>query len=316
MNRAAIFLIFSLIWTAFLPTAGNNLTEVESGGNNKVESAAVKSDLLGTDSVRGDLLGIDSVRGDLLGTDLVRGDLPGINLDDVDVDIDSLFLNANKLYQQGDYEPALEVYNAVILNGYESADLYYNMGNAAYRSNSIGHAILYYEKALKLEPTHEDAIHNLDFVSRYRLDAFDEVPVLFMGTWIKGFIQLFPEQTWSILALIFFMIILTGLLIYLFSRHIVVKKTGFISGLVALVLFVITFSSALSTHRNIINPDTGIILAPSVVVHSSPSESGTELFILHEGTKIKVNEEVSGWRNIKVIDGREGWIMAGDFESI
>ena len=82
------------------------------------------------------------------------------------------------------------------------------------------------------------------------------------------------------------------------------------------MLFVITFSSALSTHRNIINPDTGIILAPSVVVHSSPSESGTELFILHEGTKIKVNEEVSGWRNIKVIDGREGWIMAGDFESI
>ncbi|MCD4710257.1 MAG: hypothetical protein K8R52_05375, partial [Bacteroidales bacterium] len=195
-------------------------------------------------------------------------------------------------------------------------DLYYNMGNAAYRSNSIGHAILYYEKALKLEPAHEDAIHNLDFVSRYRLDAFDEVPVLFLGIWIKGFIQLFPEQTWSILALFFFIMILTGLLVYLFSRHIVIKKTGFISGLVALLLFVIIFSSALSTHRSIVNPDTAIILAPSVVVRSSPSESGTELFILHEGTKTKLKEVVSGWQNIKVIDGREGWIMAGDFESI
>ena len=109
--------------------------------------------------------------------------LPGINLDRPD--IDSIYNIANSLYQQGQYEQALEQYNAVILSGKESADLYYNMGNAAYRSNSIGHAILYYEKALKLEPAHEDAIHNLDFVSRYRLDTFEEVPVLFLGTWIS-----------------------------------------------------------------------------------------------------------------------------------
>ena len=94
------------------------------------------------------------------------------------------------------------------------------------------------------------------------------------------------------------------------------KKSGFISGLVGLVLFVITVSSALSRHRDIVNPDTGIILAPSVVVRSSPSDSGTELFILHEGTKIEVNEEVSSWQNIKLIDGREGWIVVDDFESI
>ena len=94
------------------------------------------------------------------------------------------------------------------------------------------------------------------------------------------------------------------------------KKLGFISGLAALLLFVITLSSTISRHRDIVNPDSGIILAPSVVVRSSPSESGTELFILHEGSKIKVNEEVSGWQNIRLIDGREGWIIADDFESI
>ena len=249
------------------------------------------------------------VGGDLLGTTF-----PGINVDQTD--IDSLYHIANSLYQQGQYEPALEQYNAVILSGKESADLYYNMGNAAYRSNSIGHAILYYEKALKLEPAHEDAIHNLDFVSRYRLDTFEEVPVLFLGAWINGFVQLFPEQSWSILAMAFFIIILTGLLVFLFSRRMVLKKSGFISGLVALILFVITLSSAISRHRDIVNPDSGIILAPSVVVRSSPSASGTELFILHEGTKIKVNEEVSGWQNVKLIDGREGWILVDDFESI
>ncbi len=249
------------------------------------------------------------VGGDLLGTTF-----PGINVDHTD--IYSLYHIANFLYQQGQYEPALEQYNTLILSGKESADLYYNMGNAAYRSNSIGHAILYYEKALKLEPAHEDAIHNLDFVSRYRLDTFEEVPVLFLGAWINGFVQLFPEQSWSILAMAFFIIILTGLLVFLFSRRMVLKKSGFISGLVALILFVITLSSAISRHRDIVNPDSGIILAPSVVVRSSPSASGTELFILHEGTKIKVNEEVSGWQNVKLIDGREGWILVDDFESI
>jgi hypothetical protein len=231
-------------------------------------------------------------------------------------DVDSLFLGANNLYEQGEYEQALETYYELILYGKESADLYYNMGNAAYRSNSIGHAILYYEKAIKLEPAHEDAIHNLDFVSRYRLDAFEEVPELFLGTWIKGFVLLFPEQTWSIMVLVFFVIVLTGILVYLFSRRMVLKKSGFIGGLIGLVLFFISLSSAISRHRDITNPDSGIILAPSVVVRSSPSESGTELFILHEGTKIEVNEVVSGWQNIRVIDGREGWIMTEDLETI
>jgi len=250
----------------------------------------------------------------VMGGDLLGTTLPGIIMDHAD--IDSLYHIANSLYQKGQYEPALEQYNAIILSGKESADLYYNMGNAAYRSNSIGHAILYYEKALILEPAHEDAIHNLGFVSRYRLDTFEKVPVLFLGAWINGFVQLFPEQSWSMLALVFFIIILIGLLVFLFSRRMALKKSGFISGLVALVLFVITLSSAISRHRDIVNPDTGIILAPSVVVRSSPSASGTELFILHEGTKIKINEEVSGWQNVMLIDGREGWILVDDFESI
>jgi len=229
---------------------------------------------------------------------------------------DSLFHMGNALYEEGKYEEALGIYNQVVQDGKESAGLYYNMGNAAYRSNSIGYAILYYEKALKLEPSHEDAVNNLEFVSRYRLDTFEEVPQLFLGVWIRGFVHLLRERTWSILAMLFFLILLTGIVIYLFARRIALKKAGFVSGLVALLLFGLSFSSAASRHREIINPDAGIILAPSVVVRSSPSESGTELFILHEGTKVEVSEEVSGWQNIKVIDGREGWILVDEFDSI
>ncbi|TFH27693.1 MAG: tetratricopeptide repeat protein [Bacteroidia bacterium] len=229
---------------------------------------------------------------------------------------DSLFLKGNALYEEGNYEEALGVYNQVLQDGKESAGLYYNMGNAAYRSNSIGYAILYYEKAIKLEPTHEDAANNLEFVSRYRLDTFEEVPQLFLAAWIRGFVHLLPERTWSTLAMLFFLALLTGIVVYLFAKRIALKKTGFVSALAALLLFGLAFSSAASRHREIIHPDAGIILAPSVVVRSSPSESGTELFILHEGTKIEISEEVSGWRNIRVIDGREGWILAEDFDSI
>lgn len=231
-------------------------------------------------------------------------------------DMDSLFNAANQLYEREAYEAALETYHAVILAGQESADLYYNMGNAAFRSNSIGHAVLYYEKALKMDPSHEDAAHNLDFVSRYRTDAFEEVPVLFISAWISAFVQLFPEHIWSILAMIFFVIILSGIVLYLYSRSVFLKKLGFISALTALLLFTVSLSSAIGRHREIVNPDSGIILAPSVVVRSSPSESGTELFILHEGTKIDVNEEVGGWQNIRLVDGREGWIMKEDFQTI
>jgi tetratricopeptide (TPR) repeat protein len=229
---------------------------------------------------------------------------------------DSLFYQANALYEEGKYEEALGIYHQVVQEGKESAGLYYNMGNAAYRSNSIGYAILYYEKALKLDPTHEDAANNLEFVARYREDAFEEIPQLFFRTWVRGFVHLLPERVWSILALLFFLTILTGLVVYLFAHRIALKKAGFVGVWLALLLFGLAFSSAASRHREIVRPDTGIILAPSVVVRSSPSESGTELFILHEGTKIEVSEEVSGWQNIRVIDGREGWILADDFDSI
>jgi hypothetical protein len=229
---------------------------------------------------------------------------------------DSLFQKAIGQYQEGEYEVSLQVFSEIIDQGHESPDLYYNMGNAAFRSNNIGQAILYYEKALKMEPSHEDAAHNLEFVARYRVDTFEEVPELFIRTWWGMLVKALSERAWSLITLFCFLIILAGVLFYLFSNKLAIKKVGFISAIVSVFLFILTLSSALTRHRSMVQPQSGIVLSPSVVVRSSPSESGTELFILHEGTKIRVNEEVSGWHNIKVIDGREGWILSRDFESI
>ncbi|MFO7671854.1 MAG: tetratricopeptide repeat protein [Bacteroidales bacterium] len=230
--------------------------------------------------------------------------------------VDSIYMQAVKLYEAGEFESALETWQRVVDSGYESPELYYNMGNAAFRSNSIGYAALYYEKALKLDPSYGDAAHNLEFLSRYKSDGFEEVPEFFIRTWISSTVKALPERTWSIMALAGFLFTVFFLLLYIFARGLTLKKTGFFAGLGGLIFTAFTLFSAVATYHEIIRPDSGIILSPSVTVKSTPSETGTELFILHEGTRVKVNEEVTGWHNIRIIDGREGWIRTGDFGTI
>ena len=228
---------------------------------------------------------------------------------------DTLFQHANSLYQAGEYEAALNEYQKIIQSGYEASDLYYNMGNAAFRSNNIGSSILYYEKALKLDPSHRDAAHNLKFVSRYRVDAFEEVPELFLRTWISAAVGALPESTWS-LAILSFSLTLGFILIYLFAKGIGMKKGAFYSALIGMIFFIFSLSAAISQNRRITEPDQGIILSPTVIVKSTPSDTGTELFVLHEGTKVTVIEQVTEWYNIRIIDGREGWVRSDDFKYI
>jgi len=229
---------------------------------------------------------------------------------------DSLYNGAVALYEEGNFELALENWQIVLESGYESPELYYNMGNAAFRSNSIGYAALYYEKALKLDPSLKDAAHNLEFLSRYKSDTFEEVPEFFIKTWTTSAVHALPERAWSIMALAGFVFTLTFLLIYIFTRALALKKTSFYTSLVGLLFTIFTLSSAFANHQEIIHPESGVILSPYVIVRSTPSTTGTELFILHEGTKVKVKEEVTGWHNIRIIDGREGWIRTDDFGTI
>jgi hypothetical protein len=118
------------------------------------------------------------------------------------------------------------------------------------------------------------------------------------------------------MALAGFLFTLGFLLLYIFTRGLTLKKTGFFAALGGLIFTIFTLSSALASHRVIIHPESGIILSPSIIVKSTPSETGTELFILHEGTKVRVKEEVTGWHNIRILDGREGWIRTEDFGTI
>lgn len=221
---------------------------------------------------------------------------------------DSLYTTAGEAYTEGLFEQALLDYQAILDSGRESADLYYNMGNAAFRSNKLGYAVLYYKKALKMDPSHEEAGKNLEYVSHYLEDQLEQVPELFIRTWIRAVYQLFSLHTWSYLALVFFALILAGSLAYVFSGRLGLKKAGFFTGLIALLFFSLSLTAAIQRNEEIKNPSSAVIVSPSVVVKSSPSTTGTDLFILHEGTDVRLNDKVGEWTEVRISDGRVGWI--------
>ncbi len=229
---------------------------------------------------------------------------------------DSLFNAASDAYSESNYEVALDRYSEIVSRGYEAPDLYYNMGNAAFRSNRLGYAVLYYNKALKLDPAHEEAERNLAYVERYKEDQLEQVPELFIRSWIRSLVGMFSVQTWSMLAIILFGLLLFALLVYIFASRLALKKAGFFSALVALVLFLVSISAALDRNAEIVAPDQAVIVSPSVVVKSSPSVSGTDLFVLHEGTEITVTDQVGEWTEVHISDGRIGWVPTEAFEII
>ena len=229
---------------------------------------------------------------------------------------DTLFSKGNDLYETGKYEEAINTYQAILDTGVESTELYYNLGNASFRSNKIGYAVLYYKKALKQDPGFEPADKNLTYVSLYLEDKLETVPELFLKRWVNAFYGFFSLSVWSVISISLFALFLLALLFYIFGSFMWIKKTGFFSGVLALLLFFLSFTAAIKQHGEVKHSDQAVIVAPSVLVKSTPSDSGTDLFVLHEGTSLSTEETVGEWIEIKIIDGRVGWIRSKSLEII
>ncbi len=233
-----------------------------------------------------------------------------------DAQVDSLYSSAIQSYDQGDFEKALELFRSIKDQGQVSGELFYNMGNAAFRSNQIGYAILYYEKALKEDPGYENAKVNLNFVSRYKEDQLESVPELSVRSWMRTLVRLFNSGTWALLALLLFILTLASLFLYIFSARTSLRKTGFFTALAAFLIFLLALLSGIRQHQREKNPEEAIVISSSVIVRSTPNSSGNDLFVLHEGTKVDLLDEVTGWQNIRISDGRVGWIAEDAIEAI
>lgn len=231
-------------------------------------------------------------------------------------DPQKLIKEGNELYQKGLYSQAAAKYQTVADSGLVSADLFYNLGNAYYKANDNKRAILYYEKAKLLNPRDRDLNYNLALARSRSVDKIQNIPDLFFVEWIRNFRDQFAADSWSAFSIALFSAGLAGFLVYFFTYKLTLKKTGFWAGSLCIFLAIISFFFASSAYNSQIKQRTAIIFVKAVTVKSSPSETGTNLFILHEGTKVKIIDQIENWEKIKIPDGNQGWIKESDLEKI
>jgi tetratricopeptide (TPR) repeat protein len=227
--------------------------------------------------------------------------------------------NFNKgvtLYTAANYKDALQIWTEIYNTGYRSSSLDYNIGNAWFKLNDIPHAILFYERAYLLNPADENINYNLQIARTMIVDRFQEIPELFFVKWYN-FISLFlSSNIWAKISIFSFILALLFLSLYIYSPRYRHKVTGF---WMSVVFFTFMLGSLSFTIRNkslVYDSHKAIITIPVVSGKSSPDNSGTDLFVLHEGTKVNIEDTVGDWLEIRLSDGNKGWIPVNSLNII
>ncbi len=223
---------------------------------------------------------------------------------------------ANNAYTGNKFKEAIELYQQVIKNNYQSSELYYNLGNAYFKTNDYPSALLYYEKARKLDPSEEKIQFNINVANTKIIDKIEELPLPFYKRWWESFQQWFSVDTWGILALIFLFVFFVSAAIYLIGNTIAIRKLFFWFGLLFLVSAFFSGINAYSQYRNLQTAREGIVFEPTVNVKSSPDDNSQDIFVIHEGTKVKITDKVGTWIEIKIANGSDGWVAEKAVEII
>ncbi len=224
--------------------------------------------------------------------------------------------SASEAYRNQQFEKAVEFYGKVLDFGMTSADLHYNLGNAWYKQGMIPQAILHYEKALKYNPAHEDARVNLQMANNLITDRIEPSHVPFYKRWYKQLWKSMPANSWATVSIITFLVLIGSVLLFVFSSSIALKKTMLPVGILAIVFMSISLIMGSEAKSYMENTHKAILFEPSLNVKSSPDESGTDLFRIHEGLKIKIREQLGEWTEIEIPDGRVGWVPADSYRKI
>lgn len=231
-------------------------------------------------------------------------------------DPQTLIKEANKAYSDGLYTDAREKYLQVADGGWESSRLYYNLGNTCFKLNDYPHAILWYERALRLDPGNEDISYNLNVANSKIADKIEPLPVLFYIRWYQGLTGLFSVTAWAVQTIICFILTLISILLYLYTRRLILRKSGFWGGIIFLVLTLFTLLFSVSGSHHVRNVHEAIVFEPTITVKSSPDAKGIDLFPLHEGTKVRLIDQIGTWYEIRIANGSVGWLPAEAIEEI
>ena len=230
---------------------------------------------------------------------------------------DSLWRSGVDAYTSGDYDTALKDWKDVQSTGLLSKELYYNLGNAYFKTGEIASAILWYERALRLDPSDADVRYNLDYARALTQDRIDEIPEVFFEQWGHALCYKLSSNTWAAGSIIFFAVTLALALLFLLGSTSARRRTGFFAGIAAFILTFLCWDMAQWQRSEALAQDVAIVMRPVSSIKSSPSDaSAKDLFILHEGTRVKILDNVGDYSQIEIADGRQGWIAAGDIEII
>lgn len=226
----------------------------------------------------------------------------------LDQSVDVLWDQANTAYANGNYIDAERMYDEILNRDVHSAELYYNLGNVHHKRKEVGLALLYYYKALRLAPADDDIIHNIEVVTALTTDHIEQVPRIFIERWSDWVGSRLSSVQWSILSLVLFAIALGAFMFYFLSESLGMRRVGFFVGIVVGVIFVVSTRHAIIERDEASNPSEAIIMSRALSVTSSPNQGATELFILHEGTKVKILKRHGTWCEIVIDDGKKGWV--------
>ena len=224
--------------------------------------------------------------------------------------------NADTEYQKGNYQQAIRDYEEILKNG-ESAEIYFNLGNAYYRTDNITKAVLNYERARLLSPGDDDINFNLQFARSKTIDKITPQSEMFFVTWYKSLVNFTSVDNWAKTGILCIVMALLLVLLYLFGPQLMLRKIGFFAGLAFFVIFLLSNLFAFQQKQALDNRTGAIIISPSVNIKKTPAKNSADQFVLHEGTRVDIIDKgMTDWRCIRVGDGREGWIETKAIEEI
>lgn len=224
--------------------------------------------------------------------------------------------SARTAYTNNDYANATRLYLRIVEHGYESAQIYYNIGNSYYKQMQIPKAIVWYQRALKLDPSFADAKYNLAMAQELIVDKTEVIAPPFYKRWYKELVTAISPNAWAYLTTGLFLLFILLLFISFTISNDRSKRLLFSIALFALMLSVLTFIVANTSHKRAVSRTIGVVTTPSVTVQSTPHAEGTKLFTIHEGITVTLSTYIEGWYEIRLDDGRVGWIQEKDIEEI
>lgn len=229
---------------------------------------------------------------------------------------EDLIARASIAYDQGSFQQSISDYETLLSVYGSSSDLYYNLANAYFKDKNYAKAILNYERCLLYDPSNGDAKANLELAKLNCVDKIETIQPVIFKTWSDSISNLMSCNTWTNLSIIFFLVFAICTFAYFFMKKVTIRKIGFYSAIVSIILCFICNIYANQQQNKINNRDYAIVINPSVTVKSSPADSGTQLFTVHEGLKVKVRSTLSDWSEVELSDGNVGWLPTSTIEKI